>query len=525
VSRDRGLLVATISSVRPPPDVTETRWRRRPVLALAVRVVVTTSPLLASVLAGIAASRIFRPVGWMAIGAWLLWVAGVSFAVLAVTDLVVRRLLPLQRLLQLCLVFPDRAPSRLRLAVTAARRRRPEALAHSAAAPGTAADTAARIVAALGALAMHDRRTRGHSERVCAFTDLLAEQMQLPQGDRDRLMWVALIHDIGKLHVTPRLLNKPERPTVEEWRALQAHPEHGDALVAPMRAWLGSWADAVLQHHERYDGNGYPHGLSGEQICFGARIIAVTDAFEVMTAPRPYRRPVDAQSARAELARHAGTQFDPEIVRHFLALGLPKLRTSMGWLSWIGQIPFLRDWPKLQSAPAAATAQAVTATAVASSAGALMFGTVAAAPPAAAHESSLMPFMHAPSLTSATTAQPPARSPHPARASSPTPLTSSDTEFGRASATVTRIPASAANMARAPRNTTTAPATAAAPGAPPASAPPAAPESRPATTGPSASPTPAATDTSCPPGQSKSPHDNGQGNAYGRHRHYDGCGS
>lgn len=481
-------------------DVTEARWRRRPFLAFALRVVITMTPLLASVIAGVAASRIMRPVGWEAIAAWALWVAGVSFAVLAVTDLVVRRLLPLSRLLQLCLVFPDRAPSRLRLAVAAARTRRPEALAASTSAPATAADTAARIVAALGALAMHDRRTRGHSERVCALTDLLAEQMQLPQQDRDRLMWVALIHDIGKLHVAPRLLNKPGQPTVAEWRALQAHPEHGDALVAPMRPWLGEWADAVLQHHERYDGGGYPHGLSGEQLCLGARIIAVTDAFEVMTAPRPYRRPVDAQSARAELARHAGTQFDPVIVRHFLAVGLPKLRTTMGWLSWIGQIPFLRDWPKLQSVPAVTGAQVMTATAVASSASMLVFG--AAAPPAAADHIA-GPASNGGGTSTASPLSPQVANPvaeikpstpkhdhvadRPARVT-PTPMTEPEN--------------STAQVESVARTSMTAPRTE-----------------------PTASPSP----TSCPgadaPGLNKSPHDQGHGHAYGRLRHEAQCDS
>lgn len=484
-------------------DVTEARWRRRPVLAFILRAVITLTPLLASVVAGIAASRLIRPVGWEAIAAWALWVAGVSFAVLAVTDLVVRRLLPLQRLLQLCLVFPDRAPSRLRLAVAAARTRRPEALAESPTASASAADTASRIVAALGALAMHDRRTRGHSERVCALTDLLAEQMQLPQHDRDRLMWVALIHDIGKLHVAARLLNKPSQPTVAEWRALQAHPEHGDALVAPMRAWLGKWADAVLQHHERCDGTGYPHGLVGDEISLGARIIAVTDAFEVMTAPRPYRRPVDAQSARAELARHAGTQFDPVIVRHFLAVGLPKLRTTMGWLSWLGQVPFLRDWPKLQSAPAVTGAQVATATVVASSASMLVFG--ATAPPAVAEHLASPPSGGGSTTTTTSTLTPTnARPVAEVRASVPT--------HRRADVTHS-VPVREADDVAS--GTTVAAVT-------PRSM--AAPQSRPAAS-PSASPS----STSCPgadaPGQNKSPHDQGHGHAYGRLRHDASCDS
>src|SRR2546421_923547 len=151
-------------------DTTEARWRRRPVLAAVIRAVVVLTPLAAAIAAGVAASRLFRPVGWAQIAAWVVWTGAVSVAVLAAVDAVARRLLPLQRLLQLCLVFPDRAPSRLRVAVRAARPRRPELLAGATRAPHDAATAAARIVELLGALAVHDRRTRGHSERVCAHT-------------------------------------------------------------------------------------------------------------------------------------------------------------------------------------------------------------------------------------------------------------------------------------------------------------------------------------------------------------------
>jgi hypothetical protein len=429
----------------------------------------------------------FRPVGVLAIGAWLLWVAGVSFAVLAVADIVVRRLLPLSRLLQLCLVFPDRAPSRVRLAVSAARARRPEHLAESAAGPADAQAAAVEIVRLLAALTIHDRRTRGHSERVCAFTDLLAAQMQLPQWDRDRLMWVALVHDIGKLKVTPRLLNKPGKPTIAEWRTLQAHPLHGDALVAPLRGWLGPWADTVLQHHERYDGLGYPHRLRGDAICLGARIIAVTDAFEVMTAPRPYRRPVDAQSARAELARHAGTQFDPDVVRHFLAVGLPQLRTSMGWVSWLTQVPLLRDWPKLQAASGAAASQAVTATAVASSAGALMLG----ASGSLAHaDAATLPVSPSSTMTTGVSG---------ATAASAAP----DDPHRPAAVATPGVAAPAPGLAATTGSTTSAA------------------EAAPETTSVAAVTPTAVTCTGAGQGHSRADaHSRGRGHAYGRHRHH-----
>ena len=393
--REPSGLVVTASSDRPPVDLAGERWRKRPVIAASVRFIVIATPLVASICAGIAASRIFRPTGWLQIAAWIIWTAAASIAVLAAVDAVVRRLLPLQRLLQLHLVFPDKAPSRLRVAARAARMRRSDRLTaaqhHS---PKDAASAVTHIVTLLGALAAHDRRTRGHSERVCVYTELIAQEMELPQRDRDRLMWVALIHDIGKLEVPPRLLNKPARPTLPEWQVLRSHPHHGDRIIASLRPWLGSFADAVVQHHERYDGLGYPHGLAGDELCLGARIIAVADAFEVMTAPRPYRRPVDAAAARSELARHAGTQFDPEIVRHFLAVGLPQLSRSMGLLSWLGQIPFIREWPKLQSTTGVAATQATTATLVASSAGAMWFAPAGIAP-VVAHDVTAAPLTNA----------------------------------------------------------------------------------------------------------------------------------
>jgi hypothetical protein len=389
VQRASTRLVATPSSDQPPPDELGVRWRRRPILAFIVRAVAVVTPLAASVAVGILASRQFRPHGWVQVSLWILWTAGASLLTLWAVDIVARRLLPLHRLLQLCLAFPDRAPSRLRVAVHAARGRRPEALADRPGPPTEAAAVAEQVVTLLAALARHDRRTRGHCERVCAFTDLLAEQMHLPQHDRDRLTWVALVHDIGKLDVPARLLNKPGRPTVSEWRLLKTHPERGAAITEPLREWLGPWADAVLEHHERYDGAGYPRGLAGAEISAAARLIAVTDAFEVMTAPRPYRRPVDAQTARAELARQAGTQFDPEVVRHFLAIGLPDLRRAMGPIAWLAQIPFISSWPRLEATASSTAGQAATATAAASAAGLLVLSgggsTVAAAastPPA-----------------------------------------------------------------------------------------------------------------------------------------------
>ncbi len=101
------------------------------------------------------------------------------------------------------------------------------------------------------ALSVHDKASRGHSERVRVFTDLLADQLKIPAAGRDRLRWAALLHDIGKLEVPPAILNKPDKPSEDEWATLHRHPEEGARLVAPLLPWLGEWGKAVEQHHER----------------------------------------------------------------------------------------------------------------------------------------------------------------------------------------------------------------------------------------------------------------------------------
>jgi putative nucleotidyltransferase with HDIG domain len=130
----------------------------------------------------------------------------------------------------------------------------------------TAAQAAERVLTLAAALNTHDRRTRGHSERVRALTDLIASDMGLSKHDTDRLRWAALLHDIGKLTVPAKILNKPGKPDNREWSLLQRHPEEGAKLIGPLAGWLGEWASAVDSHHERYDGTGYPRGLAGTDI-------------------------------------------------------------------------------------------------------------------------------------------------------------------------------------------------------------------------------------------------------------------
>ena len=342
-----------------------TRWAGRPVLSALVLVVAHAVPILAAVATSIACSRLFPdPGSWVGmVGQWVLLFAA-STAVLLVVDRGARRLLPLAALLKLSMLFPDKAPKRLSVARRAGSVRNLEARLEEARALGQDDEPtrAAEVILSLvGALHAHDRHTRGHSERVRWFTDLVAEELRLPEADRDRLRWAALLHDIGKLHVHPRILNKPSQLDRREWRHIHRHPEKGAQIAAPLAPWLGEWACTIEQHHERWDGRGYPHGLRGEEIGLGARIVAVADAYEVMTAVRAYKKAASATTARRELTAGAGTQFDPAVVRAFLNISIGRLRWVSGPVAWAAQLPFVGWFPRVAEGAAAMGGQAVGA--------------------------------------------------------------------------------------------------------------------------------------------------------------------
>jgi len=349
---------ASVHSVGDSAGRWTARWQPRPALAVCVRLVALLAPLGAAALATYALTRtIVEPAwGWWLVG-WFALVIGAPSLVLVVVGRAARRLLPIAALLRLTLVFPDRAPGRFSLALRAGTARHLEARITEAREAGDGDDPAAaarRILELLAALGDHDRLTRGHCERVRAFNDLLAVEMGLSADDRDRLRWAALLHDIGKLRVPTRILTKTTKPTISEWDQLRAHPIEGARLTAGLRSWLGPWADSIEQHHERWDGAGYPSGVAGRDICLGARIVAVADTFEVMTARRPYQRPVSPAAARAELARCAGSQFDPAVVRAFLTISIGDLHRALGLLSWLAELPFLSSMPRLEGVAAAA---------------------------------------------------------------------------------------------------------------------------------------------------------------------------
>jgi putative nucleotidyltransferase with HDIG domain len=356
-------------------------WRARPVLANLVRFTVLAVPLAASLVAVLVVASMLEP---RAARTWggLLSLLVIALGVSVVVERAVRRFLPVAVLLRLTMVFPDRAPSRLRVLRSVARQAPPRQLlwTNGSAAPLSTEDLVLRLV---GGLTAHDRRTRGHSERVRVLTELLAEELELEEPARERLRWAALLHDIGKMGVSPTVLNKPGPLDTREYDTVKEHPASGAALAAPLMPWLGEWGDGILDHHERYDGTGYPNGKSGQEISTAGRIIAVVDAFETMTAARPYKKAVGTRTARAELVRCAGTHFDPSYVRAFLAISLPRVLWAMGPLAFLVQLPFVRSLAEVGARAGSLSPQSAVATGAAGAAAVIAAGaaTVGASAP------------------------------------------------------------------------------------------------------------------------------------------------
>ncbi len=321
------------------------RWQGRPVLSAAVRLLVAFGPAIAAVAASVMISRrLPLPRGGAGAAIWWALFIGSAIAVWVVCARLLNRLLPLAALLNLTLLFPDAAPSRFALLRRQANPHQLERELRRVQETGPDFEPSRRAQAILeltAALSVHDRRTRGHSERVRMFTDLLARQMHLAQPDADRLRWAALLHDIGKLSVPAEILNKPDRPDAGEWEVLHRHPVEGYRLILPLREWLSHWADAVLDHHERFDGSGYPNQLRGQAISLGGRIVAVADSYETMTAARPYKAPMSVAAAREELVRMSGSDFDPMVVRAFLNISLGRLWQAIGLSALLAEIPLL----------------------------------------------------------------------------------------------------------------------------------------------------------------------------------------
>lgn len=159
--------------------------------------------------------------------------------------------------------------------------------------------------------------TKGQSEQVVRLTQALAKSLNLTADETEGLRQASLFHNIGTINISGRILNKPEPLTNEEQKVIRAHPMMAEMLLR-QSPHLETIVPAVLYHHERYDGKGYPSGMKGDEIPYPARILAVASAYQAMISDRPYRRRMSDEEAKEELRRNAETQFDPKIVGTFI---------------------------------------------------------------------------------------------------------------------------------------------------------------------------------------------------------------
>jgi putative two-component system response regulator len=168
-------------------------------------------------------------------------------------------------------------------------------------------------------LEQRDYYTAGHSRRVTAFTDAMALALGLDSHQRHVIHLGSLIHDVGKIGIDDAILRKPGRLTQEEYEVIKSHPARGVNIVEPLN-FLKETIPIIRHHHERFDGSGYPDGLTGDDIPLAARILTVADTYDAMTSSRAYRTALSRETTFQELRRCAGTQFDPMLVELFRQL-------------------------------------------------------------------------------------------------------------------------------------------------------------------------------------------------------------
>jgi putative two-component system response regulator len=164
-----------------------------------------------------------------------------------------------------------------------------------------------------------DQYTRGHSVRVATYAKEMAVRMGKTKEETDMVYYIGLLHDIGKIGISDAIINKPGKLTDEEYAVIKTHPAIGADILKDMTE-IPNAAVGAHWHHERYDGNGYPDGLKGEEIPEYARIIGVADAYDAMTSKRSYRDVLPQEVVRGEIEKGKGTQFDPRIADIMLAM-------------------------------------------------------------------------------------------------------------------------------------------------------------------------------------------------------------
>ena len=179
------------------------------------------------------------------------------------------------------------------------------------------------------ALDVRDKMTHRHARRVARMSAFVAKEMKLSDEQVIQIEYAAALHDIGKIGVTDSILHKNTSLDDDEWKQMRLHSDLGYQILSGID-FLQDAAEIVYSHHERFDGQGYPRRLIGEETPLGARVFAVVDAYDAMTSRRPYREPMGQQDAIEEIARNAGSQFDPKVVEAFLSM----MRRSPDGFHW-----------------------------------------------------------------------------------------------------------------------------------------------------------------------------------------------
>ena len=164
-----------------------------------------------------------------------------------------------------------------------------------------------------------DAYLKGHGERVARQSVMLAEDLKLSPDMIGVIKSAALLHDIGEVGVCDVSLLKPGKLDEKEWKQIKEHPVIGCKIISELKFFRAE-EPLILHHHERYDGSGYPDGLKGDQIPFGARVIQLSDAYDAMTSPRPWRQRFTEEQAINEIRNNIGKQFDPELAKKFLEI-------------------------------------------------------------------------------------------------------------------------------------------------------------------------------------------------------------
>lgn len=181
---------------------------------------------------------------------------------------------------------------------------------------------------------LRDPYTGGHSRRVAELANGILQELDVSGPEANLILWAARVHDIGKIGIPDAILHKEGPLNAEERALMETHPDRGAGLLARYPDFAPG-VDIVRYHHERWDGAGYPHGLKGQEIPFGARVIAVADSFDAMTSTRPYRQALAVERAAAILLEGRGRQWDPRIVDAFMKTIADRLSQPIGKLLWV----------------------------------------------------------------------------------------------------------------------------------------------------------------------------------------------